>query len=521
MTDLKATMAVNNTIQCQIYAVKQKIDGLGDVPTQGWFVPFSAHPNEKWLEDRIQWLEINESCDAWERGICISKYEELKRGLVNVVLSPASSSSSSSEGSNSSCEPPKYMRVVSQDGKPRNYQKEYNDAPKWQDKMKICKDVMKIDEEYNRIDKVFLERCHNIVSMDKLRHKYDDLSTKRNKQISICCQFLDLDPFGTIYPDRDFWHQTRKVAFCMRICQNSDKLKQFGGSLSEYICDDCGSGVVAGAVDVASTKALMKPNFPPSIDSITKSTTPSIIPESTPTGMNVLVGAYAPPPTGFASYNYASRDDEWTMAQTLMRLSVPNGTDAGNQETTSKNLPKRNASPKPSDSSDSQPVKRKRVDTRTKRIRKTLPDKKVYVTPTDNDVFMGRGGISNNHPGNKEYRRVILENQQIYKTLSTSEKSELSLSVLAHIHNDCGGRFLEKDKIGWYIVTDHTARLKVSQALREDHTQEALAEKKAKMIEKAKKIEPPRDSAEAPSLNDGNVEDNCTIETDDGDDIII
>lgn len=116
-----------------------------------------------------------------------------------------------------------------------------------------------------------------------------------------------------------------------------------------------------------------------------------------------------------------------------------------------------------------------------KRARRTDPKIKEYVVKRDLDVLLGRGGCSNHHPGNTAYRQHILSLQKKYKALSREEKTAFSKEVLRWLH-DHGGRFLKRDERGgpWYIVTDGTARQKVSQALREDHTPEGGALKKAR-----------------------------------------
>jgi hypothetical protein len=116
-----------------------------------------------------------------------------------------------------------------------------------------------------------------------------------------------------------------------------------------------------------------------------------------------------------------------------------------------------------------------------KRARRTDPKIKEYVVKGNLDVLLGRGGCSNHHPGNTAYRQHILSLQKKYKALSREEKTAFSKEVLRWLH-DHGGRFLKRDERGgpWYIVTDGTARQKVSQALREDHTPEGRAYKKAR-----------------------------------------
>jgi hypothetical protein len=112
--------------------------------------------------------------------------------------------------------------------------------------------------------------------------------------------------------------------------------------------------------------------------------------------------------------------------------------------------------------------------------RKPHPTVKKYVEFNDRDVLCGRGGLTNHHPGNLVYRKRILETQPMYKTLTNNEKTQLSESIVKWVQNDCDGRFLEKDEKGYFVVEDKSARTKVSQALREDHTEKGKAAKKAK-----------------------------------------
>lgn len=118
-----------------------------------------------------------------------------------------------------------------------------------------------------------------------------------------------------------------------------------------------------------------------------------------------------------------------------------------------------------------------------KRCRRIEPLEKQYVEITDNDVLLGRGGLSNRHPGNIVYRQHILEHQREYKLLKTDEKTEMSKAVVAWVKKR-RGRFLKRDENApgqpYYIATDETARQKVSQALREDHTPEGRQQKKSR-----------------------------------------
>lgn len=116
-----------------------------------------------------------------------------------------------------------------------------------------------------------------------------------------------------------------------------------------------------------------------------------------------------------------------------------------------------------------------------KRCRRKEPVQKEYVTLSDRDVLLGRGGYSHHHPGNIWYRKLVLQHQKIYKKLDNNEKTAMSMKVVAQVQ-ESGGRFLKRDETAWgqkyYIVPHATARLKVSQALREDHTPDGRRQKK-------------------------------------------
>jgi hypothetical protein len=118
--------------------------------------------------------------------------------------------------------------------------------------------------------------------------------------------------------------------------------------------------------------------------------------------------------------------------------------------------------------------------------RKKEPEVKTPVEQkTELDVLMGRGGCSNHHAGNEAYRNRILQLQPVYKALARKKKTDFGESVVTWVQ-DRGGRFLNRDSVGgpWYVVTDAMARQKVSQALREDHSEQGRAAKKAKKSQK-------------------------------------
>jgi len=92
-----------------------------------------------------------------------------------------------------------------------------------------------------------------------------------------------------------------------------------------------------------------------------------------------------------------------------------------------------------------------------------------YVTDVHQwDILSERGGKANHHEGNKRYRKVVSEMKAQYRdTAAKTDKTDLSRSIVAYVHN-YGGRFLKKDKNGrYYVMTMAEARKKTSQALRE------------------------------------------------------
>lgn len=126
--------------------------------------------------------------------------------------------------------------------------------------------------------------------------------------------------------------------------------------------------------------------------------------------------------------------------------------------------------------------KKKRV---RKPRQKVVPEVKAYVTPMQNDVLLGRGGRSNHHPGNKRYREEVKNLRGWYLSIGDNkdEKTALSQLLVDYVHG-YNGRFLEKDKNGWYVVPNIVARRKASQALREDNDPEKRAAKRARFQQK-------------------------------------
>jgi hypothetical protein len=85
----------------------------------------------------------------------------------------------------------------------------------------------------------------------------------------------------------------------------------------------------------------------------------------------------------------------------------------------------------------------------------------------ENDVLCGRGGLSNQHPGNRMFRRVANENKELYqKCDNSSHKHLLVVSIIRAIHHH-GGRFVKKHEDSWVEIAHKEACVKTSQALRE------------------------------------------------------
>lgn len=104
-----------------------------------------------------------------------------------------------------------------------------------------------------------------------------------------------------------------------------------------------------------------------------------------------------------------------------------------------------------------------------KKAKRRHIDESCAVDPADGDVLFGRGGFTNNHPGNVRFRQRALELRQWYELPATSKEEKFRLSdVLVESVKCDGHRFLERGEDGlWHEVIGNGARKKASQALRE------------------------------------------------------
>ncbi len=86
------------------------------------------------------------------------------------------------------------------------------------------------------------------------------------------------------------------------------------------------------------------------------------------------------------------------------------------------------------------------------------------------DVLSGRGGASNNHPGNEAFRQLVNKVKVDYLQCPKREKPLLAMRIVQAVRQQSPpGRFLQHDKVSdtWRDVGDTKAREKTSQALRE------------------------------------------------------
>lgn len=112
---------------------------------------------------------------------------------------------------------------------------------------------------------------------------------------------------------------------------------------------------------------------------------------------------------------------------------------------------------------------------------------------TIHDVILGRGGKSNNHPGNQLYLRDKELLQPRYFSVSKREKTAIAQELVDRVHAR-GGRFMKETTTTeddddydngrpttiWTEVNNDHARRKASQSLREISSKELRASKREK-----------------------------------------
>lgn len=97
-----------------------------------------------------------------------------------------------------------------------------------------------------------------------------------------------------------------------------------------------------------------------------------------------------------------------------------------------------------------------------------LDTSKHLIPPSDHgtadycefDVLSGRGGGTNVHPGNRDFRDLINKYRTIYLKAKKNDKPAISRAIVKQIRSK-GGRFLKKEKGGLYFeIGDAQAREK-------------------------------------------------------------
>ena len=88
------------------------------------------------------------------------------------------------------------------------------------------------------------------------------------------------------------------------------------------------------------------------------------------------------------------------------------------------------------------------------------------IEVNDDDVLLGRGGVTNFHPGNQKFRELVRRRQMEYMAAQKLKKAGIATSVMEEVFRS-GGRFLMDKKGVWVEISHDKARAKTSQALRE------------------------------------------------------
>jgi len=103
---------------------------------------------------------------------------------------------------------------------------------------------------------------------------------------------------------------------------------------------------------------------------------------------------------------------------------------------------------------------------RKKKQRARQLDETTVAEPAADDVLCGRGGFTNNHPGNLRFREKALEFRPWYEQSSKEEKQRIA-DLLVESVTSQGRRFLGRGEDGLWHEVVRGAHRKASQALRE------------------------------------------------------
>ena len=94
-----------------------------------------------------------------------------------------------------------------------------------------------------------------------------------------------------------------------------------------------------------------------------------------------------------------------------------------------------------------------------------ISDNGKGITPTSQDVLLGRGKGFRYHPGNVRFHKIIEAHEERYESANRLGKQILSEAILK-LMKDSGSRFLKQDAFGWFVVGDSVARERVAHAFR-------------------------------------------------------
>jgi hypothetical protein len=106
----------------------------------------------------------------------------------------------------------------------------------------------------------------------------------------------------------------------------------------------------------------------------------------------------------------------------------------------------------------------------TEQLSLPTPPTDVISSVVPEDVLCGRGGETNHHPGNIQYRNLVKAFQPLYIASKRRDKPRIAQCIVYTIRAHQGGRFLKRTdprSNSWIDVGNTKAREKTSQALRE------------------------------------------------------
>ena len=104
----------------------------------------------------------------------------------------------------------------------------------------------------------------------------------------------------------------------------------------------------------------------------------------------------------------------------------------------------------------------------TMRTANQLQQSTAVLEPTAYDVLLGRHRHCFHHFGNQAFRTLIARFTNRYATLTNKREKMNVVTLILHIIENGGGRFLRESNSYWVVVKGRTAREKISHALK-DH----------------------------------------------------